>query len=140
MKDGDRALNLVARELVARETEPIGDPIAAIRAQLVALENRARPLAKTTSRDEDRRKVHAAFVAVTDWLELQGWSRARIAHVLGVDPVTLKDWIETGDRQRNQLPGWLFAAMGRLPAEAFDLFLREAFGWRAAAERSGTDG
>ena len=119
----------------------LGDPIRQIRAHLDALETRTGPaLAKTTSRDADRRKVHAAFVKVTDALELSGWSRARIAHVLDVDPVTLKDWIETGHKQRNQLPGWLFSAMGRLPVDAFDLFLREAFGWRDSSKRNGTDG
>lgn len=63
----------------------------------------------------------------------------RIAAEMGVDPVTLKDWYEQGDRQRSQLPAWAFAA---LPRPAHAAVLRAQLGWSEPppSGRTGTDG
>jgi hypothetical protein len=93
------------------------------------------------ARDEFRCTIHAGFLAVVDHLTLKGWSRSRIAEALDVHPVTLKDWIDSGFGQRNQLPGWVIAAMTTLPPEAWAAFTSRLFSASlATTERTGTGG
>jgi len=106
------------------------DPFEAIRAELAKLE--ARPgLAKAESakesfRSRQRSKAWAVFCAGVDALLQARWSMRRIAQAMEVDPVTLKDWYEQGDRQRSQLPAWAFAA---LPREAQPAMMRAQLEW-----------
>ena len=118
------------------------DPLAAIRAELLRIELQGRPgiaKASMSSRDRWRSKVHAAFCAGVESLLLSGWSMRRIAQHMEVDPVTLKDLFEQGDRKRNQLPAWAIAA---LPRAAHAAVMRAMLGWSdpPSSERTGTDG
>lgn len=109
-----------------------------IRAELAKLE---RPgLAKgegRSFRDHQRCKAHAAFCAGVETLLVDGWSMRRIAQHMQVDPVTLKDWYEQGDRQRSQLPAWALAA---LPAGARAAVMRAELGWSDPPSSSGKTG
>lgn len=113
-----------------------------IRAGLAQLELQRPGLAKSgpaTFRDRHRCKAHAAFCAAIETLEEQGWSKRRIAQHMEVDPVTLKDWYDAGDKQRAQIPGWVFSA---LPRAGHAAFMRVMLGWSdpPPMERTGTDG
>lgn len=113
-----------------------------IRAELAKLEGPGLSKGAGRSfRDHQRCKAHAAFCAGVDQLLLEGWSMRRLAQHMQVDPVTLKDWYEQGDRQRSQLPAWALAA---LPASARAAVLRVELGWSdpppSSSERTGTDG
>ena len=108
-------------------------------AELEANENSsAKYLRALTPRDGWRSNVHALVEDVVELLEDMGYSRNRIAALFDVHPVTLKDFIESGDKQRNQIPGWLFAAFARLPSEAWELVQREMLAWRTSV-REATD-
>jgi len=127
-------------------TDPLDDEIALANARLAALHEKkalrsVRKCSSDESRDKDRCNVHAAFCALVLHLEFRKWSRRQIADVFDVHPVTLKDWIENGDRQRDQLPGWVIAAMTRLPRDAWDVFIRELMSAASPrSERTGTSG
>lgn len=112
--------------------------------EAVAAEQRqtgVRKCGAASGRDSHRCTVHAAFVLFVEHLEERGWSRNKIASVFDVHPVTLKDWIEQGDRARNQLPGWAISAISRFPREAWAVFTDALFAAREPlSERSGTDG
>ena len=117
------------------------DPLDVIRAELAKLEQRP-GLAKAdrvSFRDRQRCKVHAAFCAGVEALLLEDWSMRRIAQHMEVDPVTLKDWYEQGNKQRSQLPGWAIAA---LPMLARAAAIRVALSWSdpPPSGRTGTDG
>ncbi len=118
------------------------NPLDVIRAQLAKLEERP-GLAKSdrdSFRDRQRSKAHAAFAAGVDHLLADGWSMRRIAADMGVDPVTLKDWYEQGDRQRSQIPAW---ALPALPRAALAAVLRVELAWSEpppSGSKTGTDG
>ena len=107
------------------------DPIDAIRAELDKLEQRP-GLAKASSdpRDAFRSTSCAAFVAAVDYLLTRpGWSMRAVAREMGIDHVTLSDWLNHGDTRRCQIPAWAFAA---LPAEAQPVLLRNMLCWAEA--------
>ncbi len=114
--------------------------LAEIRAALARIESRP-ALAKADPdafRSRQRSKAHAAFAAGIETLVSGGWSMRRIAQHMGVDPVTLKDWYEQGDRQRSQLPAWALAA---LPGDARAAVMRVELGWSdSPPDRTGTNG
>lgn len=116
------------------------DELEAIRAQLARIES-GPGVAKASNdlRSKLRAKAHAAFCAGVEHLLINGWSMRRIAQHMEVDPVTLKDWFEQGDRQRNQLPAWALAA---LPGAARAAVIRIELGWSdpPPSGRTGTDG
>ncbi len=95
----------------------------------------AKYLTAVSFRDSDRGQVHEVFRAVIENLETHGWSRNRISELLRVNPTTLMDWIESGDKPRNQLPGWIFAAFTRLPDHAWDVFMRELTALRCSVRK-----
>ena len=100
---------------------------------------RPKYLQSLSPRDSDRGTMHKVFRAVIEDIETHGWSRNRIAETLRVNPTTLMDWIDSGDKPRNQLPGWIFAAFTRLPDHAWDVFMRELTALRCSV-REGSDG
>jgi hypothetical protein len=107
----------------------IARQLAELASQLEA-EQKPKYLRAVSPRDGFRSKVHALVVDVVALLETMGYSRNRIATIFDVHPVTLKDYIEAGDKQRCQIPGWLFAAFAKLPSEAWELVQREMLSWR----------
>jgi hypothetical protein len=115
------------------------EELDAIRAQLARIES-GPGIAKASGdlRSKFRTKAHEAFCAGVEHLLLNDWSMRRIAQHMEVDPVTLKDWYEQGDRQRSQLPAWALAA---LPSAARAAVLRVELGWSdPSPDRTGTDG
>lgn len=92
----------------------------------------AKYLRPVSRRDGWRSNVHALVVDVVALLEKMHYSRNRIAVLFDVHPVTLKDYIESGDKQRNQIPGWFLPAFARLPSEAWELVQREMLAWRTS--------
>lgn len=119
---------------------------AALARQLAELaekleQEQARPkfLRSVSPRDCDRVAMHKVFQAVIESLETHGWSRNRIAEMLRVNPTTLMDWIDSGDKTRNQLPGWVFAAFTRLPDHAWDVYMRELTALRCSVRKDEMD-
>lgn len=118
-----------------RRTTPPLDAIEAMERQLAELRRAAEAPeseAELDSRDVDRLKIHAAFCAAIEALQLTGWSRNRIAAVIECDPVTLRGWLESGYRQRDQLPGWVIASLSRFPECAWRAFMRETQRWTSS--------
>jgi len=111
--------------------------LADLAAQLEREQSRPKYLSSVSPRDCDRGTVHEVFRAVIEDLETHGWSRNRIAETLRVDPTTLMDWIDSGDKKRNQLSGWVFAAFTRLPDHAWDVFMRELTALRCSVRKDG---
>lgn len=112
-----------------------------IRAELAKAE--ARPgiaKAERSFRDRHRCRAHAAFRAGVDELESEGWSRRRIAQAIEVDPVTLKDWYEQGDRKRSQIPAWALDAIESLSPGACAAVMRAKLAYLPPSGRTGTDG
>ena len=109
-------------------------------AELLEREERPKYLSSVAPRDCDRWTMHKVFRAVIEDIEQHGWSRNRIAETLRVNPTTLMDWIDSGDKPRNQLPGWIFAAFARLPDHAWDVFMRELTALRCSVRKDGADG
>lgn len=111
--------------------------------QLVELleQEQARPkfLRSVSPRDCDRGQMHEVFRRVIEDLEQHGWSRNRIAEMVRVNPTTLMDWIDSGDKPRNQLPGWIVAAFTRLPDHAWDVFMRELTALRCSVRKDEND-
>jgi hypothetical protein len=121
----------------------VRDELEAIRAQLARIE--AGPgLAKLEidPRDRCRSQIHAAFVAAVDYLLMfPGRSVRSIAREMGVDHVTLGDWLAYGDQKRCQIPGW---ALPALPKECRFVYVKHALAWgendNDRIERNGTGG
>jgi len=108
-------------------TAAIARQLAELAEKLEAEQSRPKYLHSVSidPRDCDRGTVHEVFRRVIEDLEQHGWSRNRMAETFRVDPTTLMDWIDTGHRKRNQLPGWIIAAFVRLPDHAWAVFFRE---------------
>lgn len=121
MTDVRDALRLLEAELARRE----GPGIAKAR--------------EDSFRDRQRGKAHAEFCAGVQHLLDTGWSRRQIADRLDCHVTTLITWFESGHTKRDQLPGWVLAAM---PSEAQPAMVRVRLGWSSSPPpgRTGTDG
>jgi hypothetical protein len=122
----------------------VKEDLATIHAALARLEQQSRPgIAKARDpRDGFRCTSHAAFVAAVDYLlTLPGRSVRSIAREMGVDHVTLGDWLAYGDQKRCQIPSWAVAA---LPKDCLFVYIKHMLAWgendNAVGQRTGTGG
>jgi hypothetical protein len=122
----------------------VKEELAAIRAHLARLEEGPGVTkASRDPRDSYRCTSHAAFVAAVDYLlTLPGRSVRSIARDMGVDHVTLGDWLQYGDQKRCQIPSWAVAA---LPKECLFVYIKHMLAWgendnNTLGQRTGTGG
>lgn len=114
----------------------------AIREQLARLESGPGIAKACDPRAAFRCTSHAAFVAAVDYLlTLPGRSVRSVARDMGVDHVTLGDWLAHGDQKRCQIPSWALAA---LPKECLFVYIKHMLAWgendNGLAGRTGTNG